>query len=170
MVCQPLVLKKTPETTWKLPFSTGELSAIFAAMLATAGYSGSYVELTLLDDSAMSELHAQSLGYRGPTNILSFPASSHSLPTPEAKEFGELKNNNAPNAPQLLGWLALSTDTLLRECYLYDQEAAEHCLRLLAHGLAHLLGYDHGPPMEALCASFEDAAQIVYRAIDSKEK
>jgi metalloprotein, YbeY/UPF0054 family len=154
-----LTLKKTPETAWKIPFSAGELGGIFSAMLEIAGLPQCYVELTLLDDSSMSELHTRSLDCRGPTNILSFPAPPSAIQTPEAETVEGGKNNNAFDEPRLLGWLALSVDTLLRECYLYGQEVDEHCLRLLAHGFAHLLGYDHGMPMEALCASLEDAAR-----------
>jgi probable rRNA maturation factor len=58
--------------------------------------------------------------------------------------------------------MALSPDTLLRECLLYGQEVEEHCLRLLSHGMAHLLGHDHGPEMDALAARmFAAARQLV---------
>ena len=70
------------------------------------------------------ELNAAHLGCAGPTNILSFPAA------PE--ESG-------------LGVLAFGLETWLREAALYGQKPELHAQRLLAHGLAHLLGHDHGP-------------------------
>ena len=51
-----------------------------------------------------------------------------------------------------LGVLALGVETWLREATLYGQETEEHARHLLAHGLAHLLGHDHGPAMDECCA------------------
>lgn len=127
-----------------MPFTASELQALFATMLARADCPDASVELTLLDDAAMEILHQQSLGCAGPTNILAFPAAGGPFGLPEP--------------PGRLGSLALSVDTLRRECFLYGQDVQEHCIRLLAHGLAHLMGYDHGPAMDALAASLERAA------------
>lgn len=140
-----LIVRKNPAVQWKLPFSAGELRALFAAMLEAAGRTGATAELSILDDAAMSALHAQRLGCHGPTNILAFPA-------PPAL---------SPGGADFLGWLALSADTLERECLLYGQEPSAYCIRLLAHGLAHLLGLDHGPAMDRLACSLEKAALAV---------
>lgn len=48
-----------------------------------------------------------------------------------------------------LGWLAMSPDTVCREAMLYGQKLEAHTMRLLAHGFAHLLGYEHGKAMDA---------------------
>ena len=127
-----------------MPLDGGELESAFAAMLAVAGIADATLDLALLDDRDMEILHAQSLGCAGPTNILAFPEKDR-MP-------------HVPAGPRFLGSLALSVDTLERECFLYGQEPREHCIRLLAHGLAHLLGQDHGPAMSALCARMEAAA------------
>ena len=96
------------------------------------GYRGGVlVELALMHDTEIAALNASYLCCAGPTNILSFPAS------PE--DAG-------------LGGLALGLETWRREARLYGQEAEEHARRLLAHGLAHLLGYDHGWAMDDCCA------------------
>ena len=92
------------------------------------------VELFLLDDAAIAGANARHLGCSGPTNILSFPGGA--------------------DAP---GVLLLSLDTLRRECLLYGQDPAEHAVRLLAHGMGHLSGLDHGPAMDALCERYMDA-------------
>jgi probable rRNA maturation factor len=63
-----------------------------------------------------------------------------------------------------LGCLALSADTLLRECFLYAQDAEEHCIRLLAHALAHLMGLEHGPEMDRLTGRLERTGQAAYAA------
>ena len=92
------------------------------------------VELFLLDDAAIADANARHLGCTGPTNILSFPGGA--------------------DAP---GVLLLSLDTLRRECLLYGQDPSEHAVRLLAHGMGHLCGLDHGPAMDALCEGCMDA-------------
>ena len=108
-------------------------------MCAAAGASGrplGGLDLYLLGDADMAAANAQHLGCPGPTNVLSFPG-----------------------APGMPGTLLLSLDTLDRECLLYGQEPAGHLVRLLAHGMGHLAGLDHGPEMEALCAACESAAK-----------
>ena len=134
----PLSIRKHPAASWKLPFSAAELARLLQAMLDEAGHSDAVVELALLDDKDMEDLTRQSAGLPGPTNILSFPVS-----------------DDGP----CLGWLALSADTLQRESFLYGQDEREHCLRLLAHGLAHLTGLDHGPAMDSLAHRLESAAR-----------
>jgi len=131
-----LTVSKAARSAWIMPLSLVELQAVFSAMLDASDASGACVDLVLLDDAGMELLHAQSLECVGPTNILAFSDPSH----------------------RSLGSLALSVDTLERECFLYGQELLEHCVRLLAHGLAHLLGHDHGPAMDALAERMEHAA------------
>lgn len=117
------------------------------------------VDLFLVRDGEIAALNAEFLGCVGPTNILSFPEEGQSLETdanPDA-EAGRVETTRRGGAIRL-GALYLSTDALRRECLLYGQDTAEHARRLLAHGLAHLLGHDHGPAMDAVCALLENAA------------
>lgn len=129
------------------PFSRREWKAWLEAMLRAAAGSDAPpgVELSLVRDGAIAALNAAHLGCAGPTNILSFSESGGT---------GQGGGNS-------LGSLALSVDTLRRECALYGQEPSGHARRLLAHGLAHLLGHDHGPAMDAACAVLEAAAAEV---------
>lgn len=107
------------------------------------------VELLVLSDAAMARLNQEAMGLPGPTNVLSFPAGTpHSLPP------------QATAAAPLLGSLALGVHTLRREAFLYGQPLAEHCLRLLAHGMAHLAGFDHGPEMDECAAALEEAGAL----------
>ena len=124
---------------WLCPLDRRELMDALAAMCAAATALGrpvAGVDLYLVTDAAMAQANARHLGCTGPTNVLSFP-----------------------EATGMAGTLLLSPDTLERECLLYGQEPVEHLLRLLAHGMGHLAGLDHGPEMDALCASCQAAAE-----------
>ena len=126
-----ITIHKSRTVDWLLPLARTELTSVMNAMLDAIGHSGKDVEINLVDDAAIADLNSSFLQCDGPTNILSFPAT----------EDGTSQN---------IGWLALSMDTLERECLLYGQERTEHALRLIAHGLLHLAGYDHGEEMFAL--------------------
>lgn len=103
---------------------------LLAAMLAALEAEGAGApELLITDDGESARLNARHLGLAGPTNILSFSDGEDGRP----------------------GSLALSGPALRRECLLYGQDGEEHLVRLLAHGLVHLLGHDHGARMDALC-------------------
>ncbi len=165
-----LVLRRSPGLGWMLPLAPGELRAVFAAMLDATGLAGCTVELDLVGDDEIARLNAAHLGCTGPTNILSFPAGDGApLPPPmqppmSPEDFAYDAPDDAgesEGSPCHLGWLVLSLDTWRRECLLYGQEPVEHALRLLAHGLGHLAGYDHGPDMDG----FTDAAQAAGQAV-----
>lgn len=121
------------------PLDRREWRAALGAMLAAARAcpcaEPPQVVLYLLNDARMARANARHMGCPGPTNILSFPGGTDSP-----------------------GELLLSLDTLRRECLLYGQDGRRHAVRLLAHGMGHLCGLDHGPEMEALSDIFMRAA------------
>ena len=95
------------------------------------------VEFAFVRDAEITALNRQYLDCQGPTNCLAFP--------------------DAGRSEALLGGsLFVSLDALYRECMLYGQPPAAYLCRLLAHGLVHLAGFDHGKEMDALCAKLEE--------------
>ncbi len=129
-----------------LPLPLPEVRALLGVMRAAVPADAApaavlrQVELQVVRDGVIAAANRRYMGSAGPTNVLSFPG-------------GE----------DMAGMLVLSADTVQREALLYGQEPAEHCVRLLAHGMGHLLGYDHGPEMDALCGIMETAAlRVVY--------
>ena len=126
-----------------LPVDRRELREVLAVMWELTGYgkgpSVSALELIVTDDAGSEACNREHLGMSGPTNILSFPLSQ------QAGRGGAG------------GSLLLSAAALRRESLLYGQDPAEHAIRLLAHGVAHLAGLEHGPEMWALCARLEKA-------------
>ena len=126
---------------WRLPFCRTELRQALEVMLHAADAGETELDLVLVRDGAMAVCNRTYMQCHGPTNVLSFPMD---------EELGKETE---------LGSLVLSVDTLHRECLLYGQDPREHCLRLLAHGLGHLAGYDHGPEMDNLCGMMLHAAE-----------
>ncbi|WP_029894135.1 rRNA maturation RNase YbeY [Desulfohalovibrio reitneri] len=121
----------------EFPLSRRELAEVLDDVADALGLGADQVGLRLVGDAEMAALNRRHAGLPGPTNVLSF----------EAAEDGEG-----------LGELVLSVDTLQRETFLYGQEPREHLVRLLAHGLLHLAGLDHGPEMEAMTEATVNAA------------
>lgn len=148
----PVTITRDPRVAFALPLAPTELRAALLAMLGACGSPDLPVELSLVDDTRIAAHNSRFLGCPGPTNILSFPA-----PEPVDNTAGE--SGETPAAA-----LMLSVTTLHRECLLYGQPPAEHALRLLAHGVVHLLGHDHGEEMERLCRHAEEAGEAALAA------
>ncbi len=127
---------------WLMPLGRRELERRLQIMLETAFSGEVELDLLLVRDGEMSAYNQTYMGCTGPTNILSFPLKEQFCETTDVT---------------CLGSLVLSVDMLHREAFLYGQEPDEHCMRLLAHGLGHLAGFDHGPEMEAFCLRMEEA-------------
>lgn len=123
----------TPPATLnpRFPLARREVLALVDTLLLVLGLRGCRLSLTLVDDAGVAALNAKFLGCKGPTNILSFPEGD-------------------PDRPEELGALFLSVETLAREAFLYGQDPQEHLARLLAHGILHLAGHDHGVEMDTL--------------------
>jgi len=119
------------------PLSGPELMEIFEGLALAFGLDEWQLSLRIVDDREMAELNGQYMGCLGPTNVLSFPGDE-----------------------DWLGDLVLSVETLVRECRLYNQDPHEYTVRLLAHGLLHLMGHDHGPKMEALTELAVDSVRL----------
>lgn len=87
------------------------------------------LSLVLADDPFIAELNQTYLGRVGPTNVLAFP-----------QQEGELAGLNPGG---LLGDVVVSVDTAAREAVENDLDPDEHLVRLIIHGILHLVGYDH---------------------------
>ena len=101
-----------------------------AARLALAEHrtGRSPVQLTILlgDDARLKALNRQFRGKNKPTNVLSFPGEG-----------------------PYLGDIALAYGTIAREARAQGKSFAAHAAHLAAHGVLHLIGFDHETPEEA---------------------
>ena len=87
------------------------------------------VVVLLTDDAAVKDLNGRFRGQDKPTNVLSFPAPA--------------------NPEHHLGDVALAFETCAREADEQGKPLARHLQHLVAHGVLHLLGYDHMNDVEA---------------------
>ena len=111
------------------PLDEEALSARIQLVLAALEL-GDEAELSLVitDDADIAALNQQYLGRVGPTNVLAF-----------AQGEGEGSGLN----PGLLGDVVVSIETSDREAAENGLDPGEHLMRLIIHGLLHLLGHDH---------------------------
>jgi len=118
-----------PAWTAALPEVEALARAAAEAALAQDGAQDEGVVLLLTDDAAVQELNARFRDKDKPTNVLSFPA---------------------PHNPERhLGDVALAYGVCAREAGEQGKPLAHHLQHLVAHGVLHLLGYDHMSDDEA---------------------
>jgi probable rRNA maturation factor len=107
-----------------------------AATLAGEGIAGP-VEVSVLvtDDAALHELNRDYRGVDAPTDVLSFAAEEGG---PDAPAFVL-----PPDAPRYLGDIAISYERVSAQAAEYGHSRERELAYLTAHGVLHLLGYDH---------------------------
>lgn len=92
------------------------------------------VSVALVDDSTMRELNRSYRGYDKPTDVLAFALR-------EGEAF-------APVDEEPLGDVIVSIPTARRQAAARRRSVLDEVTMLVAHGLLHLLGYDHATKAE----------------------
>ena len=98
-----------------------------ARLLALLGVDAE-LSIALIGDTEMHDLNRDWRGKDRPTDVLAF-----------ALREGE----DAGVHPDVLGDVVISLDTAARQAAARDATLADEVRVLLAHGILHLLGYDH---------------------------
>lgn len=115
------------DEAWSAALPGVEALILASAQAALAGAGA--VTILLADDDAVADLNQRFRGKAGPTNVLSFPAPA--------------------NPEDHLGDIALAYGVCAREAAEQGKPLAHHLQHLVAHGVLHLLGYDHLTEAEA---------------------
>lgn len=97
-------------------------------MLAALRMRDAELSVLLCDDATIRELNRDYRKKDRPTDVLAFAMREG--------EGGELH-------PHLLGDVVISMETARRQAQEHQRTVADEVTFLLAHGLLHLLGYDH---------------------------
>lgn len=97
----------------------------------------SELDVLLVDEPHMSELHEQWMGEPGPTDVLSFPMD-------------ELRPafDGSPACKGMLGDVVVCLPVAQRQADLAQRSLDAEVQFLVTHGYLHLLGYDHAEPAE----------------------
>lgn len=148
---------------WGLAEGRRGLVRLVESLAEHLGLEGWDVGLRLVDDAEMAEMNWTYRGLPGPTNVLSFPESEAAeaemwegvggvsgMPAGFGADDGlkTLPAQARAAQPLSLGDIVLDLDAVARESRLYGQPVRTHLVRLLAHALLHLAGFEHGPEME----------------------
>ncbi|MCP9954619.1 MULTISPECIES: rRNA maturation RNase YbeY [Actinomadura] len=101
------------------------------------------LSVLLVDEAAMTELHEKWMDEPGPTDVLSFPMDElrPGHMSGGADEDGETD-------PGLLGDVVLCPAVAERQARDAGHSTEDELQLLCAHGILHLLGYDHAEPEE----------------------
>ncbi|GAA2268022.1 rRNA maturation RNase YbeY [Actinomadura sp. NPDC048955] len=101
------------------------------------------LSVLLVDEAAMTELHEKWMDEPGPTDVLSFPMDElrPGHMSGGADEDGETD-------PGLLGDVVLCPTVAEKQAREAGHGTAQELELLCAHGILHLLGYDHAEPEE----------------------
>lgn len=116
---------------WTACEPIGDAVAAVAAEIAARvdlGAAACSACLALTGDAEVALLNGRYRGKPVPTNVLSFPAP----PAPRLV-----------GGPAFLGDIVLARDTVFAEAAAAGIPPRHHLMHLVAHGLLHLLGFDH---------------------------
>ncbi|ONH24888.1 rRNA maturation RNase YbeY [Pseudofrankia asymbiotica] len=98
------------------------------------------LSVMLVETAAMTELHVRYMGEDGPTDVLAFP---------QDEAFESSYADSADSDPTtLLGDVVLCPEVARRQAASAGHSAQRELHLLCAHGILHLLGYDHAEPAE----------------------
>jgi len=109
--------------------SVKQVAGAAQRMLDAMGLGQAELSVVLCDDPTIATLNQDYRGKRGPTDVLAFALLEG---TPMAGP-----------GPLLLGDVVISVPTARRQALERERPLRDEVMELLAHGLLHLLGFDH---------------------------
>jgi probable rRNA maturation factor len=103
-------------------------------LLSAIGESKSELSIALVDDPEIEILNTQWRTRPTPTDVLSF---------------SQIEGEKSGGRARLLGDVVISVETASRQAAASHRGLDERVIRLLIHGLLHLIGHDHEEDEEA---------------------
>lgn len=103
-------------------------------LLLAIGESGSELSIALVDDPEIKALNTQWRSRPRATDVLSF---------------SQIEGDDSGARSRLLGDVVISVETAARQAAESHRGLDERVMRLLIHGLLHLIGHDHEVDEEA---------------------
>lgn len=127
-------------------------------MLAALDLTGAELSVALVDDATIHTLNRDYRHKDKPTDVLAF-----------AMEEGEAMPAGADrDGERVLGDVIVSIDTATKQAKKRRRPLLDELTMLLAHGLLHLLGYDHQDDVEEATMNARAAALLAEAARDGR--
>jgi probable rRNA maturation factor len=111
-----------------------KISCMMQKMLEVAGYADFDVALLICGDTKMRQYNREYRKKDQATDVLSFPF--HQIIPGKKLLLDEADQKD-------LGDIIISPRSVAKKAVFFDRTLEEHFIVLLAHGVAHLVGYDH---------------------------
>ncbi len=122
------------------------------------------LSLLLVDEPAMTGLHVRWMGEQGPTDVLAFPMDELRPPQPGGAH-AEHGGSEPPGIPGLLGDVVICPQVAAAQARRARHTVTDEIDLLAAHGILHLLGYDHADAKEhAAMFGLQDRLLAAWRA------
>ncbi len=121
-----------------------KLEKILQEMLDYLKLKNVEVSVLLVDNKEIKKLNEEWRGKDKPTDVLSFPI-----------------NEETPYGCKLLGDIVISVPYAKEHAKEFGNTFQEEMVRLLAHGLLHLLGYDHERSEEDAKIMFQKEKELI---------
>ncbi|MDR0929181.1 MAG: cytidine deaminase [Oscillospiraceae bacterium] len=121
------------------------LSAVGDACLSEEGLQGAYrAGLLVIDDARMAALNKEQRGIAHTTDVLSFPSITYPNGETARLHAQRLRQAYEPESGEVyLGDIVISLPRAGEQAISYGHALSREAAFLFAHGLLHLLGYDH---------------------------
>jgi probable rRNA maturation factor len=137
----------------RAPLPRGLLQRVARRVVAAERLTGRLVlGLHLLDDEALRTANRSQRGLDATTDVLSFPL------LPELQPSGDFVL--PPDEPRHLGDVLISYPRARQQAAEYGHSVEREICYLLAHGILHLLGYDHQEEAERLIMRQHEEAAL----------
>lgn len=122
----PVLIRRSAPASPHLPMRL--VSRVAEKMLAALDLEHAELSVLLTDDETIFGLNSRHRGKKQPTDVLAFPLLEAGAEVPEGSALGDI---------------VISLDTAQRYAAKGGLELLDELRALLAHGILHLLGYDH---------------------------
>lgn len=131
----------------RIPVSRARVARIAERVLRAEGVRDATLSIAFVSDRRISALNWQHLSHRGPTDVISFGfAPSHA------------------GAP-LSGDIYIAPGVATRNARASGQTTREELLRLVVHGLLHVLGHDHPEGEERYASAMWQRQESLLRRV-----
>jgi probable rRNA maturation factor len=128
----------------QLPIDRPSVRRLVEMILSDYGEGGSDVGVVFGRDSLLRDLNASFRDLDRPTDVLAFPMVSDRKRGPSRGIGGS--EDGGPE--RVLGDVIISVDRAIAQAGRYGKTPRQELLKLVSHGVLHLLGEDHESPTD----------------------